>query len=163
MLNQYQQDYSQIWSEYILKAFAEDKQSSVILFLNWGSPQNGFAVYDTDRPNTTVRFLSLCGFLILSESCLESWLHLPIDFQITFFVLSDSYRSSLNILSSALPPDGRHSLLLPRLPSNFSKSSSRPSFSTLPPSHPMWCTQYLCRQFTPIFYPDLDAPTGGRS
>lgn len=94
-------------------------------------------------------FLSLCSFLILSESCFVAWLHLPIDFCITFFMLPGSYRNSLNILSSALPLDED----APQLLSNFSKSSSRPSFSTLPTIHPMWCTQYMSRQFTPDVLP----------
>lgn len=84
--------------------------------------------------------LSLCSFLILSESCFVAWLHLPINFHVTFFELSDFYTNSLDILSSAFPPDRRCSLQPLQLPSNFSKSSSRPSFSTLPTSHPMWCT-----------------------
>lgn len=38
--------------QYSLKAFAEDKHSSVILFLNWGSPQMVLLCM-TRRPNTT--------------------------------------------------------------------------------------------------------------
>lgn len=55
-------------------------------------------MHDDDRPNTTVgttEFLCVCHFLTLLRELLHIWLHLPINFQMNFFVRSDSYRNSL--------------------------------------------------------------------
>lgn len=128
-------------AQYSLKAFTEDKHSSVILFLNWGSPQMVLLCMTLSGQTQQQRFLCLCGLLILSESSFVAWLHSLINSHITCFVLSDSYRNSLDILLSALPPDGRCSLVI--LPSPLPD----PLFPHCPQvtqcdAHSTWCRQF---------------------
>lgn len=124
-------------AQYSLKAFAEDKHSSVILFLNWGSPQMVLLCMTLSGQTQQQRFLCLCSFLILSESCFVAWLHLLINSHIYLFC-------AVRFLQELLGhPFVRSSTRWKMLTSDFTKSSSRPSFSTLPTSHPMWCTQYM--------------------